>query len=96
MHLDVSLRARYLAGEGSWAVTLVGEIDGQVRAASLQTLPSPTCTSRGTVVTGQRLIFEDDVRPSDLAAPMTIEATVIDGAGAQGAATLSGVIVTGL
>ena len=80
VHVDVSLLATGLDASEPWRTDVWGFQDDVQVASSLQTLPQPTCRTdgAGAQVTGLRLIFENQVRPSDLDDPIEIIARVTD------------------
>ncbi len=80
VHVDVSLLATGLDASEPWRTDVLGFQDDVQVASSLQTLPQPTCRTdgAGAQVTGLRLIFENQVRPSDLDDPIEIIARVTD------------------
>ncbi len=80
VHVEVALLSTGLDASGAWRVEVEGYQGGEQVAATAQTLPEPTCRpdGAGAQVAGLRLIFGDQVSPSDLEAPIEIVARVTD------------------
>ena len=95
VHVEVALLSRGLDASETWRVEIDGYQAGESLATSAETLQRPTCRQDGSgaEVTGQRLIFKDEVRPSDLEAPIDIVARVTDSLDNVATGTAEGVSV---